>query len=1140
MAQNNNNNEVRITFKAFNEEYNKAMKEMDKETNELKQQLKLQAEQMKHSATATEKLEAKLNGLHQTQELARRKTQETQEALQRAKEIWGENSEEVRKFEAQLRRHQIAEQQTANAIIETEQALERARNAYADQTRSMQQLQRLFDATGSSLEDFTNVLGADLTRAIQDGTASARQLDRAFDLISRSALGAETDINEIRQALNRLDDGGSVDDVRRDLRRLSSDARDAREEVKRLGSELGRTATAAGAIGTASLGGLVVGTEDVATDLAMLNTQISKMTVNVGSMTRTTKQQLEVMADGFSKQESALSDSLASREKAMQKSHDNQQRALEKQMDKQFQTVESGYEKQEEALESKLSKEYDAVVKNYDKQQEALEKSLEKEVEEFQKASDEKIAIIDKEYMEKMKLIDEEKYNQLKAIDDQINSLNARTEAEDKAIKQRENAEKRADLKRKISEAKTLQDRADAQKELSKFEEKLKLDAIREQRREQIESLRNEKEVIKESADARKDALKEETDVKKDQAKTQIEIEKKAMQDRHNEAKKAFKEMRDIELSELQASHKAQIKSLQDMNKARLDALREEQNARKEALSERLANEAEAVRQSHADELESFKAMTAAKMKEAEKPIQSRNNATVAVDFEIEDIRDVQTNFLSVRQDVDQITEAMGNLIRAGYTSEEQLRKVSEVIAGSIISGGDTFNAEGLAESIATTTQLGEATGQFMDLLEKNTDKTGMTIEDFNEKIATMGTVTERANYITGLLTNAGMKELFDAYKSGNPEIIEAAEAQLNLTQASTDLANVLRPLVTDVKNILASIMAWAAENPVVAKSALVISAALTALGVAFGVISGIVVNVVSAFKLLGGGTGGSGILAKLSTLFVNIGSKILPALRIAFGALTGPIGIVIAVLTTAVPLIIKHWDVIAEFFGDIASAIWKAISGVFNKVLDFIKTILTKVWNFIKDILSKISKMFSFSDLLTNVKKAFDKVYGFITSPVEKARDAIRKIIDTIKGFFKFKFEWPEMKIPRLKIKKGSLNPVKWFTEGFPEIDIEWFANGGIMTRPTIFGGNGGTLYAGGEAGKEAILPLNERVLGMLGNAIFRASNGSNNGGQTIIHNYEKLLDGAIFQGREETDIKKVSRAVADQITKNRRGRLV
>ena len=43
------------------------------------------------------------------------------------------------------------------------------------------------------------------------------------------------------------------------------------------------------------------------------------------------------------------------------------------------------------------------------------------------------------------------------------------------------------------------------------------------------------------------------------------------------------------------------------------------------------------------------------------------------------------------------------------------------------------------------------------------------------------------------------------------------------------------------------------------------------------------------------------------------------------------------------------------------------------------------------------------------------------------------------------------------------------------PRLSVDWFANGGILTKPTIFGQNGNSLMVGGEAGKEAVAPLSD-----------------------------------------------------------------
>lgn len=80
-----------------------------------------------------------------------------------------------------------------------------------------------------------------------------------------------------------------------------------------------------------------------------------------------------------------------------------------------------------------------------------------------------------------------------------------------------------------------------------------------------------------------------------------------------------------------------------------------------------------------------------------------------------------------------------------------------------------------------------------------------------------------------------------------------------------------------------------------------------------------------------------------------------------------------------------------------------------------------------------------------------------------------IAGVVDSIKGFLSFDWKLPKIKLPHFKIKGGfSLTPPKT-----PKFSVEWYAKGGILNSPTIFGSNGNSLMGGGEAGKEAVLPI-------------------------------------------------------------------
>jgi hypothetical protein len=142
-------------------------------------------------------------------------------------------------------------------VKDTQQFLKHTENALADLKAeqnqvesSTKQLNQLFETQGKTLEDYADILGTKLVRSIQNGTASSRDLQKAFDKVGKDALGASVDIDEIRQALNKLDTGeASIKGVRKELNKLSSDAGEAEGAIDKLGDKLGGLEGAIGGIG---------------------------------------------------------------------------------------------------------------------------------------------------------------------------------------------------------------------------------------------------------------------------------------------------------------------------------------------------------------------------------------------------------------------------------------------------------------------------------------------------------------------------------------------------------------------------------------------------------------------------------------------------------------------------------------------------------------------------------------------------------------------------------------------------------------------------------------------------------------------------------------------------------------------------
>lgn len=191
-------------------------------------------------------------------------------------------------------------------------------------------------------------------------------------------------------------------------------------------------------------------------------------------------------------------------------------------------------------------------------------------------------------------------------------------------------------------------------------------------------------------------------------------------------------------------------------------------------------------------------------------------------------------------------------------------------------------------------------------------------------------------------------------------------------------------------------------------------------------------------------------------------------------------------------------WNATKEKLNDLAN--W--ILGNWAKIQSYTLTAWNLVYKYIIDpvISAYNSAKEKFNDLYNTAREKFDSVKNaaqekfdaakrFIVDPIKDAVDKVKGFIDKIKGFFsdlKLKIPKPEMpKMPHFSLQTSTKNILgKDIT--FPSgIDVQWRAKGGIFTRPTIFGMSNGQLQGAGEAGREAVLPLNKKTLGEIGEGI-------------------------------------------------------
>lgn len=162
----------------------------------------------------------------------------------------------------------------------------------------------------------------------------------------------------------------------------------------------------------------------------------------------------------------------------------------------------------------------------------------------------------------------------------------------------------------------------------------------------------------------------------------------------------------------------------------------------------------------------------------------------------------------------------------------------------------------------------------------------------------------------------------------------------------------------------------------------------------------------------------------------------------------------------------------ISNVFTTIFNAIKTAVTTIFNAIKNVISSVVNGISSTVSGVFNSMSNTISgiFNGIRSLASSAWNGVKNAIISPIQEAVNRVGDMVSRIKGFFSnLHLRLPHIALPHIRLSGTfSIMPPR-----VPSIGIDWYAKGGIMTKPTIFGMNGSSLMAGGEAGHEAILPL-------------------------------------------------------------------
>lgn len=260
---------------------------------------------------------------------------------------------------------------------------------------------------------------------------------------------------------------------------------------------------------------------------------------------------------------------------------------------------------------------------------------------------------------------------------------------------------------------------------------------------------------------------------------------------------------------------------------------------------------------------------------------------------------------------------------------------------------------------------------------------------------------------------------------------------------------------------------------------------------------------------------------------WANIQLVITTAWEVIKTVVETAINVVLGIIKAVMQIITGDWSGAWETIKGVFSTVWNAIQNVVQTIFTAIQSYISNTINAISSTISNVWNGISstISNVLNGISNTVSNVWtgikNSIGNAINGAKDLVSSAISAIKGLFNFSVSWPHIPLPHFSVS-GTANPLDWLSQGVPSISIEWYAKGGIMTKPTIFGANGNSLMVGGEAGNEAVLPLNDQTLGAIGRGIAQTMGGTS---PTI----NITITGNTV--REEADIIRIADEVAQRI---------
>jgi phage-related protein len=338
-----------------------------------------------------------------------------------------------------------------------------------------------------------------------------------------------------------------------------------------------------------------------------------------------------------------------------------------------------------------------------------------------------------------------------------------------------------------------------------------------------------------------------------------------------------------------------------------------------------------------------------------------------------------------------------------------------------------------------------------------------------------------------------------------------------------TAILEFLQPLLSSISEFIMSVwgslVAWWNENQQLILSTVqaVWGAIQVAFSIALGAIQLIVTVTLTAIQSFWN-TWGSTIMAIVQVIWSAIKATFQSTLSTIMAVVTGVMNQIQTVINTVMGVIQGIIKIITGAISGDWSQVWEGIKQIVSSILDGIKNTIENVLETAKSIVSgKIDAIKGFFESIGDIdlyqigKDVIQGLINGIGSMIDAVKSKVAEVADGIKNKITGLFD---IHSPSRWMRD---NVGKFISQGIA-VGIDADANKALRSMQRL------------STNLMSITPEMALGVGSIGSASLGASISNNSTNHSVVNNNNRgLLDGAIFQVREEADIPKIAKAIKD-----------